>query len=212
MTYKAVAFDLDGTIAETFPVIFDAFRKIVYRYTHQEIDDQAILATFGANEIGMLKKLIPGVKDDILDDFYRQYRASHAQLTQSFSGIKDLIATLKSHGVMVPMVTGKGDVSCRISLETLGMVDQFEPILIGSPKGSNKAANFKKILAQYQLTADQLAYIADMAGDVQACREAGIACYSAAWSRYANVDKLREVNDQVFMTVADLAAALANRI
>lgn len=37
--YKMIAFDLDGTVAETFPVIFDSFRKIVYKYTHKRIDD-----------------------------------------------------------------------------------------------------------------------------------------------------------------------------
>ncbi|EHO53085.1 hypothetical protein [Lentilactobacillus kisonensis] len=52
---KIIAFDMDGTTAETFPVIFDSFRKTVHDYTDKWISNQVILAQFGANEIGMLK-------------------------------------------------------------------------------------------------------------------------------------------------------------
>ncbi|GEP24539.1 HAD family hydrolase [Lentilactobacillus diolivorans] len=204
--YKVVAFDLDGTIAETFPVIFDSFRKIVYKYTNKLVDDKTILATFGANEIGMLKKLIPDAPKNILDDFYKKYRESHRQLTKPFDGITKLIDWLKNNDVIIPMVTGKGSISSQISLEQLGMSDTFSPVLIGSADGPNKIDNFKKLLKQYQITPDEMAYVADTVGDVKACREVEIACYSAAWSKYADAEKLKLVNENVYPSVADLLA------
>ncbi|MCT3400310.1 HAD family hydrolase [Lentilactobacillus hilgardii] len=201
LMYKMIAFDLDGTVAETFPVIFDSFRKIVYKYTHKRIDDQTILATFGANEIGMLNQLIPNAPDKILNEFYQQYRDSHATLTEPFSGINSLIDMLAAHHMQTPMVTGKGSVSCRISLETLGLQNRFSPILIGSSTGPNKSENFQRLLSQYQLGSDQMAYVADTVGDIESCRAVGIDCYSAAWSKYADVDKLQEANATIFRSV-----------
>lgn len=212
LIYKLIAFDLDGTVGETFPVIFDAFRKTVYKYTHREISDNEILSTFGANEIGMLNQLIPHAPANILDDFYQQYQESHAALTAPFPGIKNLLDHLKNRQIVTPLVTGKGSVSCRISLEKLGLVNYFSPILIGSSKGPNKAENFKKLLDRYHLVPSQMAYVADTIGDIDACRSVGIDCYSAAWSQYADSNRLRQVNQFVFESVADLSAALDNRI
>lgn len=51
-----------------------------------------------------------------------------------------------------------------------------------------------------------MAYVADTVGDVKACREVEIACYSAAWSKYADAEKLKLVNENVYPSVADLLA------
>lgn len=54
---KMVAFDFDGTIADTIPMCIQAFKKAVSPYTGHELTEYEILQTFGLNEIGMLKQL-----------------------------------------------------------------------------------------------------------------------------------------------------------
>ncbi|MFD1126233.1 HAD family hydrolase [Lentilactobacillus raoultii] len=210
--YKLIAFDLDGTIAETFPVILASFRQIVLRYTGRQVTDQEILATFGANEVGMLHQLIPNPPSDALEQFYQQYRQNHRQLTAPFPGILNLLKVLKTHQIRTPLVTGKGEISCQISLASLKLTGQFAPILTGSAKGPNKAANFKKLLNQYQLSPSQMAYVADTVGDINACQEVGINCYSAAWSVDANADRLRQFNPNVFISPDELVDHLLKRL
>ena len=51
--FKIVAFDMDGTIADTIPMCITAFRNSVSPYTDHELSSEEILHTFGLNEIGM---------------------------------------------------------------------------------------------------------------------------------------------------------------
>ena len=56
--FKIVAFDLDGTIADTIPMCIKAFRNGVSPYTDHELSEEEILHTFGLNEVGMVKILM----------------------------------------------------------------------------------------------------------------------------------------------------------
>ncbi|POD88890.1 Phosphoglycolate phosphatase [Lactiplantibacillus plantarum subsp. plantarum] len=54
---KMVAFDFDGTLAPTIPMVIKAFRSSVAPYVEHELTTQAIVHTFGLNEIGMVKSV-----------------------------------------------------------------------------------------------------------------------------------------------------------
>lgn len=56
--FKIVAFDMDGTIADTIPMCIKAFRNSVSPYTDHELSEEEILHTFGLNEIGMVKAVV----------------------------------------------------------------------------------------------------------------------------------------------------------
>lgn len=52
---KMIAFDFDGTLAPTIPMVIDVFRRSVAPYVEHELTKQAIVQTFGLNEVGMVK-------------------------------------------------------------------------------------------------------------------------------------------------------------
>lgn len=51
---KMIAFDFDGTLAPTIPMVIDVFRRSVAPYVEHELTKQAIVQTFGLNEVGMV--------------------------------------------------------------------------------------------------------------------------------------------------------------
>ncbi|MDS0527673.1 HAD hydrolase-like protein [Clostridium sp. SHJSY1] len=55
---KMVAFDFDGTIADTIPMCIEAFKKVISPYAGHELTEHEILQTFGLNEIGMVKTFV----------------------------------------------------------------------------------------------------------------------------------------------------------
>lgn len=208
---KIIAFDMDGTVAETFPVIFDSFRRTVHDYTGKWISNQVILATFGANEIGMLKELIPDYSNEVLESFHENYRRAHLQLRHPFEGIEKLIKELHDRDVITPMITGKGEQSLQVSLDSLGLADAFSPVLSGSPDGPIKAQQFSDVIKQFNATKDDMAYIGDAPTDVVTCKQAGIKCYSAAWSINAKHKELEKINPgEVYTSVDQLRDKLIN--
>ena len=55
---KLVAFDLDGTIADTLPLCIKACRMAVQPYLSDILSDDEIIRTFGLNEEGMIRKVV----------------------------------------------------------------------------------------------------------------------------------------------------------
>lgn len=93
---KIIAFDLDGTIADTLPMCLAAFRKAVQPYVARTLTEEEIMQTFGLNEEGMIRQ-VAGVRwREALDDFYACYRCIHALLCPApFSGMRELIRKWK---------------------------------------------------------------------------------------------------------------------
>ena len=52
--FKIVAFDMDGTIADTIPMCIQAFQNSISPYVDHELGEKEIMKTFGLNEIGQI--------------------------------------------------------------------------------------------------------------------------------------------------------------
>lgn len=202
---KLVAFDLDGTIGETIPMCIRAFEQAVSPYAGHELSREEIIQTFGLNEVGMIKMVAAEKWREALQDFYPLYEKMHAECPEPYEGIRELMETLKANGVLVALITGKGEKSCEITLEQFGMQDLFCAIKTGAEDRPNKAEAISELLDAYHLAKDEFYYVGDAVSDVTASRKAGVTCLSAAWGTTAETDRLKEINpSNVFLTIGDL--------
>lgn len=191
---KMVAFDLDGTVCNTIPLCIETFLVALAPYTDYELTDKDIINTFGLNETGMVKKLVRDNWKAALNDFYIYYDKFHSKCTEPFTGIRELIKWLKKNNIMVSLITGKGEKSCRITLKKIGMEEEFQEILYGSEKSFNKSQSIQKMIRKYKLEKSELVYVGDALSDIAACNQVGIICLSAAWDENNNWKKLEEAN------------------
>lgn len=200
-----IAFDLDGTLADTIPLCIRAFRDSVSPYAGHELDEAEILGLFGLNEIGMIKAVAGENWQSALKDFYQEYRRLHQNVTRPFSGVSDLLDFLRKKGILVALITGKAEKSCMITLQMLGLTKYFDDILCGSEKAPVKKERIEYLLDKYNLTKQEICYVGDAPGDVRACREAGVTCLSAAWQDHSPDKELEQENPGcVFYRVSDL--------
>lgn len=203
---KLIAFDLDGTIGETVPMCIRAFEKAVSPYAGRTLSEREITQTFGLNEVGMIKMVAGEKWQEALHDFYPVYEKMHEECPEPYEGIRELINTLKAAGILVALITGKGEKSCRITLEKFGMQDLFCSVKTGAEDRPNKADAIEELLAAYCVAKDEFYYIGDAVSDVTACKKAGVPCLSAAWGATADISGLEESNpSKVFFSIEDLA-------
>ena len=203
--FKMVAFDMDGTIADTIPMCIKAFRNSVSPYTDHELSEEEILHTFGLNEIGMVKAVVNQNWELAIEDFYFQYKSLHNEVAGAFPGIVNLLTFLKERNAIIALITGKGEKSCMISLEKLGLTKLFDEILYGSEILPNKKENMEYLLNKYAISKEEFCYIGDTAQDIKDCQDVGVVCFSAAWQESSNVDILEKENpNHVFYCVNDL--------
>lgn len=106
---KLIAFDLDGTIGETIPMCIKAFKQAVSPYAGHVLSEREIVQTFGLNEEGMIKMVAGEKWQEALHDFYPIYERMHEECPKPYEDICELIKTLRAAGILVALITGKGE-------------------------------------------------------------------------------------------------------
>ena len=210
---KMVAFDFDGTIADTIPMCIEAFKKAISPYAGHKLTKHEILQTFGLNEIGMVKAVVKDNWKLALQDFYFYYEKMHNSCMEPFPQICDLIKYLKEKNVIVALITGKGQKSCDISLKKLGMENYFSDIMVGDEIRLNKAESILKLLKKYSIKNDEFYYVGDALSDVTSCREVSVTCLSAAWSDSVDLEELKKINPTyIFNNISGLKIFLESKL
>jgi pyrophosphatase PpaX len=182
MPIRAVIFDLDGTLADTLPVCFEAFRTALRTHAGRIYSNEEIRCHFGPSEEGMLQTIVPDVWERCFDDYLREYERAHVLCPRPFPGIGDALNLLRARGVSRALVTGKGAKSTAITLRLLGVADAFDAIETGSASGAVKPDAIRKVLGDLGLASADAAYVGDVPYDVDAAREAGVLPLAAAWA------------------------------
>jgi phosphoglycolate phosphatase/pyrophosphatase PpaX len=212
--FKAVIFDLDGTIGNTLPLCVRAFKEALEPLTGRKFSDEDIMATFGPSEGGTVRALAPEHYEEGLADYLHHYNALHDICPRPFDGMVELLDILKKNGVRLAMVTGKGDKSTAISLEKFGLDSYFELVETGIPERPIKKENIRKILKNFGNPAlEEVLYVGDSSSDIDASKEVGVKVAAAAWAETAEPENLRSYQpDELFTSISGFSSWLQTRI
>ena len=194
MPFRGIIFDLDGTLGDTLPVCFAAFRVTFRHYLNRDYTDQEIRAMFGPTEDGIFQDLFPSHWEESLDMYLREYRRAHDDCREPFTGIPEALDLLRQRGLLTAIVTGKGPGSAKISLEEMGLADAFDIVEAGSPRGGIKPDCMRKVLRAWDLPAERVACVGDAPSDIRSAHEIGATALGAAWASTADYDSLAALN------------------
>ncbi|GMU97063.1 MAG: HAD family hydrolase [Ignavibacterium album] len=203
--FKAIIFDIDGTLTFTNQLIFDTFNYISEKYLNKRFKDEEIIALFGPTEDVILKQMFPHNFEKVREDYYEYYHRNH-EIAQLYDGIKELLIDLKNAGVILGIFTGKGRTSSLITLNFLGIRELFDMIVTGDDVKNHKPSpeGIIKFIQTFNLKPEEVLMIGDAPSDIKAAREAGVHIASVVWDSYSS-DEVRKLNKEtVFETVEQL--------
>ena len=173
MPISALIFDMDGTLGDTMPSILVAMRETFERFAGRIYTDDEIIAMFGPSEEGMIRQRVPANSyEPALQYYLDRYAALHADAP--FPGIRDLMSYLKERGFRIAVATGKGPGTAAISMHAYGLDEYIDRLETGSPDGAVKPELIKRVLANWELPADQAGYVGDMQSDMADARTVGV--------------------------------------
>jgi HAD superfamily hydrolase (TIGR01549 family) len=187
---RGIIFDFDGTLGNTLPICFHAFRTVLREYLGRDFTDSQIEKYFGPDEEGIIRQLVPDRWQECLQAYLYHYEQFQKNYDGGFSGIHEAINLLKAQQIPIGIVTGKGASSLAISLKYLGLDADFNQIEAGSPNGGEKPKSIQKIIQTWQITPESGAYLGDAPSDVHAARLADVIPLAAAWAPTANYQSL----------------------
>jgi phosphoglycolate phosphatase-like HAD superfamily hydrolase len=196
MPLQGVIFDLDGTVGDTLPICFVAFREVFQLYLGRTYSDREIRAMFGPTEEGMIQQAIPGRFDEAISGYLAAYERAHGDCPQPFPGIREVLDVLEQQGVPRAIVTGKGARSAEISLRVMGLAGAFERVEAGSPGGNVKAEKMRRVIEDWSVDPANVACIGDAPSDIRSARQNGAIPLAAAWAGTADYDTLHALGPQ----------------
>ena len=213
--YKLIAFDFDGTLADSVDFCLDVFEKVFEKYLGEKAPTrESIYQNFGMNEPGVIKFYMGKMVPEADEYFYKLHKEMHAQsCPETYPGTIELLEFLQKNKIRLALLTGRSETTCKISMDFLDLGHFFESFHTGSPERNDKTAQLLALLERYDLKKDELAYVGDAVSDAEACIRAGVDCLSAAWAKSARVAELEKLNPgKVFRTVEAMQKYLAERI
>lgn len=206
---KALIFDFDGTIANTLPACFNAFKRTVEPVLGKEMSLPEIRSYFGPTEEGIFAKHFPDRQHELAEIYYKIYAEEQAKIPNLVPGVMDVIREVKAHGIRVALITAKGPVSCKISLDFYKIADDFEEVRTGGPNGRVKDVAIREILEIMGVGTDDVAYVGDSWKDVISSHKAGVPSWAAAWLDTAEPERILSYNpEKIFYTVGEFRRTL----
>lgn len=182
--YDAVIFDLDGTLADTFPTVLRIFNRIVHERTGRHWTLAELLPYFGPPETQILRNLFPDeeVHQQLIEDFFRLSSEDGGEI-RAFPGIDQLVTRLSEAGTRLAVYSGASTRSARLRVGHAGLLDRFTTVLGGDEVERHKPhpEGLHKLLRQFDVPAESAIFIGDMVADVQAGRSAGMKTAAVTW-------------------------------
>lgn len=208
---RAVVFDLDGTIADTFPMAIDLIGEMITSHGGPALTPTQIVALFGPNEKGIFQKVLGEGWEEAWRDYRAVYVARHSACPEPFPGMKSLIEELDNRGCRLGLITGKTTETGRLSLQVFGLEERFDAVEGGATDGVVKAQCLLHMLQAWELQGDEVAYVGDTETDMNEARAAGVIALGAAWAAHSDTRALAAAQT-VFGDVASFARWVLDRV
>jgi len=208
-----VVFDVDGTLADTLPLIYDALNRVLEATGMPVMPDAEIRAMFGPSEEGIIAELMGKEWEGPFEVFLTYYEERHPDYVRPFPGVHQLLLWLGEQRARRGVVTGKGARTAAVTLRLLGLADYFDVVEAGSPGGSRKPEALRRVMERWALAPANVAYVGDSANDMAAARAVGAVGLGAAWAGEATPVALRDAGaTAVFLSPENLHEWLQNAL
>lgn len=180
MRYNTIILDFDGTLADTFPVVFGEVKKIAKEEKVSELLSDRItdFRNMGADQL--LKEFkVPFYKLPFILRRVRSVVHTQSKELVLFDGVQKVLESLHKKGVMLGIASSNQEDTIQTVLEKYHL-DLFSFIhtefnIFG------KAQMLKGILKKYSLVPEKTLYVGDEVRDIEACQKISLDCAAVTW-------------------------------
>ncbi len=205
---KNIIFDLDGTLADTIPLILSAVNQVAEQKLHRGFSRQDYLRI---RDMSIKEMLFHEHINPIKVPFYirkiRKIVRNTEQKPDLFPGIKRLIPKLSKKYVLGIITTNSEEVARQViknnRLEGFSFVISANLIL-------GKSRKICMAIRKMGLKPEETIYVGDEVRDIQACRKAGIKIISVTWGNNTKKRLEQEKPDYIAKNVPELEKIILN--
>jgi len=213
----AVVFDVDGTLIDTNYLHAVTWWEAFRQYGHH-VPMARIHRTIGMGSDKLLDHLLPGDRDRSVDD---ELRAAHTALyapywprLRAFDRAADLLRACAHRGLRVVLASSASEREMRALRDALNADDVITAATSATDAQESKPAPdiLQIALERAEVGSESAVFVGDTIWDVQACKEAGLACIALLTGGVGR-DELREAGAaEIYESPAELLTMLADSL
>lgn len=176
--FKCILFDLDGTLANTFPGILHS-----YQYAAKQINiplptEKIVGEAIGAPLAEVFRKRF-ALSEDVVEKALYHYRKYYAESgiheVEHYDGMSDTLFELKRRGYVLGVTTLKKESFAKEILSELGVAQYFD-IIIGMDNKDvlTKAGMIEKAMKELSVSNEETCLVGDSSYDAIGAQEAKV--------------------------------------
>jgi pyrophosphatase PpaX len=211
--WATVLFDLDGTLADTIPLIVASYQHAFRTVLAEEVEEARARAWIGRPLLPALLEERPEHGHE-LDRVYREWNlANTSRLIRRYGGVPEMLRALAAEGVRCAVATSKRRETAGLALDAVGIADLVNVVAALEDTTRHKPAPEPLLHAAAAMGADPATcvYVGDAVVDVMAARAAGMAAVAVTWGAGEPGSLAASAPDAVVDTMAELTAYLLGR-
>lgn len=196
MKFKAIIFDLDGTLVNSLEDIADAMNSVLLNLDYPVHTYESYQYFIGSGLRNLVSKSLPETHNSKknIDHCYqlmiKEYSTNCTRKTKAYDGIRELLDYLISHNIKLSVFSNKSDeLTKKITAELFPNI--FDPI-VGLSIEELKKPNPQEAIAiskSLGLTAEEVIFIGDSGIDMQTAANANMLAVGVSWG-YRPEDEL----------------------
>jgi phosphoglycolate phosphatase len=207
MRYSLVIFDLDGTLADSFPWFIGSLNNVADAFRLRRVGEHEIEPLRRADVPEILKHLgVPTWKLPMIARYMRKLKSTQLDTISLFPGASDMLRALKDGGVKLTLVSSDNEQNAKVVLgpENAALFSDYNcsAALFG------KAGKFRRVMKRAGVEPGRVLAIGDEARDINAARAVGIDFAAVTWGYTAPEKLLTFKPDIVFEHMHEIGTKL----
>jgi len=213
MRYKAVLFDMDGTVLDTLTDLHNAVNESLRRFGLPEVTREKVGASLGNGAAHLLRSCMPGQPEESVQEvlaWYLPWYKEHCSVeTRPYAGILPLMERLCGAGVKLAIISNKGDAAVR------ELAELFFPSLLETAVGESAVVRRKPnpdaglaAAAQLGLAVGDCVYVGDTEVDLATAKNAGMDVIAVTWGFRSEAQLIAGGASVIARDTEELAALL----
>jgi phosphoglycolate phosphatase len=179
--FDAVAFDLDGTLADTAPDLAAALNHALTRLGRDIVPPESVRYLVGQGARALLRRGLAatgGAPEELVERgfpvFIQYYGENICRGTRPYPGLEAALDLLSARGIALALCTNKPEGLTRKLLEALGWAARFDGVIGGDTLGCRKPDPAPLLEAIARAGGGRAAFVGDSITDADTAKAAGI--------------------------------------
>ena len=189
MQYKAVIFDLDGTLINSLDDLADSANAMLESYGYPTFSVERYRYFVGNGSRKLIERVLPEAKrtPEFIDEALAKYKGIYEKniltKTRPYAGILEMLATLRQQGIPLGLCTNKHQEAATAIVRGLFPAGTFQQVIGDRPGYPRKPdpTTALEIAAALGAKPAETAYLGDSLVDMQTGVNAGFLPVGVLW-------------------------------